>query len=126
MSLVVRLLYAVCALALSWWYDGGGAGVVAAKSSKFPGGGKGLFGPLTGFMVPKMPKPPERPAPPPAPATPKYDDEATRAAADEAARRAVLEEEEERRRRRLRSTVATSPLGDVTPAPVARKTLLGG
>lgn len=120
---VAQLLYLLYAAALAWWC--GEPVVAAAKSPKLPGGGKGLFGPLSDVMVPKMPKPPEAPTPPPPPETPKYDEEATRAAADEAARKAVLEEEEERRRRRLRSTTASSPMGDLTPAPVTKRTLLG-
>lgn len=101
---------------------------MSSKSMFNPFGSHGgLFGPLSSAMVPKQPKVeevPEPPAPQPEPTPPARTDPETDQAAQEAARRAVLEEEERRRRRS--NTVLTSPMGTTEPAPVTRKTLLGG
>ncbi len=60
--------------------------------------------------------PPKPPPPPPLPPTPEEPQ------IDDARRR---ERQARRRRRGLGGTILTSALGDTTPAPARRKTLLG-
>ncbi|MGE0255065.1 MAG: hypothetical protein AB7N54_13140 [Alphaproteobacteria bacterium] len=63
--------------------------------------------------------PPAPPAPPPLPPLPARDD-------PDLERRRREEEQALRRRAGRRATILTGTLGDASPAPVARKTLLGG
>ena len=63
--------------------------------------------------------PPAPPAPPPLPPLPTRDD-------PDLARRRREEEQALRRRMGRRATILTGALGDPAPAPLSRKTLLGG